>query len=76
NKLETKEFEEVKVSTGNIEEIEANIIKENMGQVEISMDEEKLIHGLMQVLDTEKEEGELNRDFEERLKRELDKMFE
>jgi len=75
SKLETKEFEEVKVSTGNIEELESNLIKENIGQIEIDLPEEKLIHNLMHVLNIEKEEGELNRDFEERLKKELNKAF-
>jgi len=76
NKLETKEFEEVKVSTSNIEEIESNLIKENIGQIEINMPEEKLIYNLMRVINTEKEEGELNRDFEERLKKELNQVFD
>jgi hypothetical protein len=75
NKLETKEFDEVRVSSSNIEELESCLIKENIGQVEIDIPEEKLVKELMQVLDIEKEEGELNRDFEERGKKELNKIF-
>jgi DNA repair exonuclease SbcCD nuclease subunit len=76
NKLEAKEFEEIKVSSHNIEQIESNLIKENSGQIEIDLPEEKLVKSLMQVINTEKEEGELNRDFEERLKKEMDKIFD
>jgi hypothetical protein len=75
-KLETKEYEEVKVRESSIQEIESGLIKENIGQSEIDKNEEKLIMDLMQVLDIEKEEGELNRDFDERLKKEMNRIFE
>lgn len=76
NKLAAKEFEEVMVSTSNIEQMENDLIKENIGQIKIGKEEAKLVKQLMLVLDSEKQEGELNRDFEERLKKELNKVFE
>jgi exonuclease SbcD len=73
NQLESKEYEEVKITAGNIDEIEAKLIKENIGQlpIKLSASEENTVLSIMQVLNTEKDEGELNRDFEERLKKEL-----
>lgn len=66
-KLTTKEFEEVKVDSGNVEEIEDKIIKAHTGQIKLSLDEEKTAHSLMKVLSQEKLEGEKNFDFEKRL---------
>ena len=66
-KLTTKEFEEIKVDSGNVDEIEEKIIKAHIGQVKLSIDEEKATHALMRVLSQEKLEGEKNFDFESRL---------
>jgi len=76
SKLATREFEEVKVSTSNIEQIEADLIKENVGQIQIGKDETKLVRQLMTLLDAEKNEGEFNRDFEARIRKDLAKIFE
>ena len=66
-KLTTKEFEEIKVDSGNVDEIEEKIIKAHIGQVKLSIDEEKATHALMRVLSQEKLEGEKNFDFESRV---------
>ncbi len=79
NKLTTKEFEEIKVETGNVEEIESRIIKEHLGQIKIKdLDENKeegLTYDLIQSLNIEKEDGERNIDFEDRLTKDLIKVF-
>jgi len=78
NALSTKEFEEIKVNTGSADEIERSIIKEHLGQSKrfTVEKEERLIHSLMQVLNTEKNEGENVSDFETRITDELNKVFE
>ncbi|MDP6265896.1 MAG: hypothetical protein QF655_01565, partial [Candidatus Woesearchaeota archaeon] len=59
---------------------EAAIIKEHLGQIKLkNMDiekEEALIKALMQTLSTEKQEGETNPDFENRVKQEVSKVLE
>ena len=68
-KLTTKELEEIKIEHGNIEEVEALIIKEHIGQFEAMKpeNEKKLTELLIKALDKEKEEGEIKAVFEERL---------
>ncbi len=68
-KLTTRELEEVKIEHGNIEEVEAAIIKEHIGQFEAMNpeNEKKLTELLIKALDKEKEEGEVKAVFEERL---------
>lgn len=73
SKLQTKEFEESKVE-GNVDEIEEEIIKKHIGQFEIN-NEEELTKQLMSVLDAEKEEGEKNYDFEERVVKNVEKVL-
>lgn len=70
NKLSTKEFEEIKVQGGNIDEIENNLMKEHLGQFEIE-NEEELTRSLMRVFSLEKLEGEKIMDFEKRLIKEV-----
>ena len=68
--LTTKEFKEVKVEYGSVEEVENKIIKEHLGQIPINLnieDEKKLTKILLGLLNTEKEEGERIADFEERI---------
>lgn len=69
NKLTTKEFEELKVDTGNVEDIEQKIIQEHLGQTGLMSKEEeqRITEALMAALDKEKEEGEKNYDFELRV---------
>ena len=79
NALTTKEFEEIKVSSGSVEEIEKAVIKEHLGQADLKgMNAEKqeaLIQTLIQILSAEKDEGEKVADFENRITSETDKVF-
>ena len=80
NALTTKEFEEIKIDTKSTEDAEAAIIKEHLGQIKLKdMDankEEALIKDLMNLLSTEKQEGETNPDFEKRVKDEVSKVLD
>jgi len=77
NKLTTKEFEELEIDTGNVEEIEHKIIEEHLGQIEFMKKEEekKITELLMDVLNKEKEEGEKNADFELRVIKDAAKVL-
>jgi len=80
NALTTKEFEEIKIDTKSTEDAEAAIIKEHLGQIKLkdldTEKEEALIKELMQTLSTEKQEGETNPDFENRVKQEVSKVLD
>ena len=68
-KLFVKEFEKVAVGHASIEEIEKKIIEEHAGKMKLrNSNAEELIAALMKVLDDEKQEGETNYVFEERIK--------
>ena len=79
-KLTTKEFEEIKVESGSVEDVESKLIKEHLGQIKVAgLDvekEEKLIKDLMLVLSKEKSEGETNPVFENRIKEEVDNVLD
>jgi len=77
NKLTSKEFEEVKVETGSVEEIEERLINENAGQSGAfnAEEEKKILKELMKALSAEKNEGENNADFERRIKKEADSIL-
>lgn len=74
-KLTTKEFEELNVDSGNVEEIEDKIIKDHKGQIKIDFDEEKITPSLMKILSQEKPEGEKNYEFESRIIKSLIKTL-
>tara|TARA_Y100000310_G_scaffold334456_1_gene414269 strand:+ start:3030 stop:4232 length:1203 start_codon:yes stop_codon:yes gene_type:complete len=76
NKLESKEFETINVETGNVKEIEEKLIKEHLGQIAVDKDEQKLILGLMESLSKDKVEGERVTDYEERMKKEVERIIE
>jgi len=80
NALTTKEFEEIKIDTKSTEDAEAAIIKEHLGQIKLkNLDtnkEEELIKDLMNLLSTEKQEGETNPDFEKRVKDEISNVLD
>src|SRR3989338_1127852 len=66
-KLTTKEFEELNIDSGNVDDIEDKIINEHKGQIKIPLDEEKTTHSLMRLLAQEKIEGEKTFEFEQKL---------
>jgi len=72
-KLKVREFEETDVE-GNVEDIEEELIKENVGQLGIK-NEEMLTKELMKVLDMEKNEGEKVFDFEARVVNDVEKVL-
>jgi hypothetical protein len=74
-KLESKEFEAIKVEQGSVEEVEDRLIKEHLGQIKIKGDEEGLVKGLMGALSSEKFDGEKNADYEKRLRAEVSKLI-
>ncbi|MBN1156619.1 DNA repair exonuclease [Candidatus Woesearchaeota archaeon] len=80
SRLTTKEFESIKVSQGTVEEIEEMMISEHLGQIKVegidSHKERALIKHLMNVLNAEKQEGETRYDFEERLKKGVEGIYD
>ena len=52
---------------GNVDDVEKEIVKKNLGRVEINLDEEELIENLIESLNKVKEEGERVNDFEDRI---------
>ncbi len=79
NALTTKEFESIHAAARGTEEIEATLIREHLGQIKVDglppEKEEKLTHSLMRVLSLEKDEGERNIDYENRIKAEVEKVL-
>ncbi len=77
NKLESREFEEIKVSTAGVDEIEEKLLKEHSGQLKImpKEKEELLAKEMMQILSAEKGEGEKSADFEKRISLDVDKIL-
>jgi hypothetical protein len=77
NKLTSKEFEEVKVETGSVDEIEERLIRENTGKSGIfnAEKEQKIIQELMHAFAEEKLEGETSADFEKRVKKAVSSVF-
>ncbi len=76
----SKEFEEIKTDARNVEDIEEFLIKEHLGQIKFEdltpEKEEELINSLMNVLSSEKQEGETVHDFERRIKEEVSRVLE
>ena len=70
--LLSKEFEEIKVSASDVDEIEEKLIKEHLGKINIDKDEEKLIKNFMNIFSKEKIEGEKVADFEKRIKEDVE----
>lgn len=75
NKLTTKEFEEIEVKSGNVEDIEHGVIKETLEQVDFSLFDDDMTKRLMEVFDIEKNEDEKNFDFEKRVVKEGKKIL-
>ncbi len=60
SKLTSEEFEEIKISSSSVEEVEKTILKEHLGQIKtyFSDKEEEVANELMKLLSEEKNEGE------------------
>lgn len=69
SKLQSKDYQEIKIKNNNPLEIEEEIIKEHLGQLK-NYDKEteiNLTKNLLQSLNTTKKEGETNTDFQNRI---------
>jgi exonuclease SbcD len=77
SKLESKEFQEIKVSKEGVDDIEDALIKEHAGQLKLlpADQEAALAKELMRVLAAEKDEGERVADFEKRIAADVDKLL-
>ena len=76
-KLNSEEFEEIKLSNSNPENVEEEIIKEHLQQIKL-FDQESEFHltkSLIQSLTTSKQEGETISDFNTRVEEEITKLL-
>lgn len=76
-KLESTEFEEIKVSAASVEDIEDKLIAEHAGQLMLMPADKEvaLAKELMRVLAAEKDEGERIADFEKRIAADVDRLL-
>ena len=78
--LTTKEFEEIKVESSSVEDIEYKLIKEHLGQIKVDNltleKEDELIKNLMKALSSEKIEDEKVADFNKRVLDEVSRILE
>ena len=77
SQLQSEEFEEIKIETSSPEQIEEEIIKEHLQQIKL-FDKETELHltkNILQTLNTEKKEGETVKDFQQRIKDELNNLL-
>ncbi len=66
--LEDREFEEVQVEDSlNLQELESKLLREHLGKSDLGTNEELLARELMACLDIEKQEGETNSAFDEKV---------
>lgn len=76
SKLISKDFEEVKVAHSSVDELEESLIKEHVGQPQYNgLDENRLLNELMRVFSSEKKEGEVTKEFEDRIKKDADNIL-
>ena len=79
-KVVGSEYEEIDIDQKNPEDVEEAIIKEHLGQIKVSrFDSEKelrLTREMMHMLSSEKHEGEKVYEYEERVKKEVDRLLE
>jgi DNA repair exonuclease SbcCD nuclease subunit len=79
-KIVSAEYEEINTAEMKPEEVEESIIKEHLGQIKVkgfdSDKEFKLTRELMQTLSSEKHEGEKVYEYEDRVKKDVDKVLE
>ncbi len=75
--LQSEEFEEIKISAGNPETMEEEIIKEHLQQHKLFNPETEMhiTKTLLQTLNTVKKEGETVTDFQEKIIQEVEKIL-
>lgn len=76
-KLTSEEFEEIKIDSTSVEDVEEAVLKEHLGQIKTSFsdEEEDIAKKLMKTLSDEKHEGEKVYEYEERMKKEIEKIL-
>jgi len=74
-KLKSMEFEAYETKVGEINEIEEAILRENLSRIKVVFNQEDVAKQLLRVLNLEKDEGERNIDFESRLLKDVNKVF-
>ena len=77
NKLESFEFDQIKISADNIDDVESLLIEEHSGKSKIfSAEHEKVLSArLIHSLSIEKDEGQKTADFEKRIVQEVEGLF-
>lgn len=77
SKLNSPEFNEIKIANSDPDTIEEEIIKEHLQQIKVfSAEKEKsLAKNLLHALNTTKKEGENTSDFQQRIKDEVDQLL-
>ena len=77
SKLTSQEFEEVKISSGTADQIEAEIIKEHVGKIQTSFSEKEeiIIKNLLGLMSEEQKEAEKKYEYDARVKKEVDQAF-
>ncbi len=79
SKLTSKEFEEIKVDTADVQDVELKLIEQHIGKFPLlgmpKEQEEKLVLDLIAAFNKEKEEGEKTFDFESRITKDGLKAF-
>jgi len=80
SKLSSEEFEELHIDNENVEDVEEALIKEHLQQIKVKgIDRDKELHitkELMKVLESEKHEGEKVHEYEDRIRKEADKLLD
>ena len=79
SKLKSKEMENIQIQKSTVEDIEDSLIKEHLQKINVNLSAEKeeiLTKQLIQALNTSKQEGEKNYDFEKRLKQTVNNLLE
>lgn len=79
-KVVSAEYEEIKIDQKNPEDVEEAIIKEHLGQIKVqgfdAETESRITRELMNILSSEKHEGEKVYEYEERVKKDVDRLLE
>ena len=80
SKVSSEEYEEIKLDEKDFEDVEDALVKEHLGQIKVKgFDAEKeyrTTKELLQALSSEKHEGEKVYEYEDRIKKEIDKILE
>lgn len=77
SQLQSKEFEEIKISQANPENVEEQLIKEHLQKIRLfdAETELQLTRHLLTALNISKQEGETVTDFQDRIEAELNKLL-